>query len=99
MSENQGKMKIFFGDCGFSSQNVRIRAVLFSIFRVLPWEAFRMSANWKELETRIVTSVKTERRPVGVTFLSAVPAGVTRFEGTEPSGCSFWRLAATGKVF
>jgi hypothetical protein len=27
------------------------------------------------------------------------PAGVDRFEGRQPSGCSFWRLAADGKIF
>ena len=27
------------------------------------------------------------------------PAGVDRFEGRQPSGCSFWRLAADGKTF
>jgi uncharacterized protein (DUF169 family) len=43
--------------------------------------------------------VKTERRPVAVAFLDAPPAGVSRFDGTEPSGCSFWRLAASGKMF
>ncbi len=43
--------------------------------------------------------MKTERRPVAVAFLDAPPAGVSRFDGTEPSGCSFWRLAASGKMF
>jgi len=27
------------------------------------------------------------------------PAGVPNFTGTEPSGCSFWRLAASGRTF
>jgi uncharacterized protein (DUF169 family) len=55
--------------------------------------------NWKELEQRISTVVKPGRRPVAVTFLDAPPSGVTKFEGTEPSGCSFWRLAADGRTF
>lgn len=32
-------------------------------------------------------------------FLDAVPVDVKKFDGTEPSGCSFWRLAADGGVF
>jgi uncharacterized protein (DUF169 family) len=27
------------------------------------------------------------------------PAGLEEFKGTEPSGCSFWRVAAAGKSF
>jgi uncharacterized protein (DUF169 family) len=57
------------------------------------------SASWKELEQRMGASVKFQRRPVAVAFLDAPPDGVSRFEGTEPSGCSFWRLAAAGKIF
>jgi uncharacterized protein (DUF169 family) len=55
--------------------------------------------NWKELELKIGAAVKLSKRPVAVAFLDAEPAGVARFDGTEPSGCSFWRLAASGKVF
>jgi uncharacterized protein (DUF169 family) len=36
---------------------------------------------------------------VAVSFLDSVPEGVPGFDGTEPSGCSFWRLAAAGRVF
>jgi uncharacterized protein (DUF169 family) len=43
--------------------------------------------------------VKTERRPVAVAYADAPPPGVERFEGSEPSGCSFWRLAAAGRTF
>jgi uncharacterized protein (DUF169 family) len=56
-------------------------------------------SNWNNLEERIGTAVKLTRRPVGVTFLDSAPAGIPRFSGTEPSGCSFWRLAAAGQVF
>src|SRR5262249_25319095 len=55
--------------------------------------------NWKEIEQRIGAAVKMARRPVAVAFLDAAPAGVPKFEGTEPSGCSFWRLAAEGRTF
>jgi uncharacterized protein (DUF169 family) len=36
---------------------------------------------------------------VAVTFLDGEPAGVLKFSGTEPAGCSFWRLAAAGSTF
>jgi uncharacterized protein (DUF169 family) len=55
--------------------------------------------NWNDLERRIGAAVKLARRPVAVTFLEAAPANVEKFSGTEPSGCSFWRLAAEGRVF
>jgi uncharacterized protein (DUF169 family) len=55
--------------------------------------------NWKELEQKISAAVKLARRPVAVAFLDAAPHGVQKFDGTEPSGCSFWRLAADGSVF
>jgi uncharacterized protein (DUF169 family) len=57
------------------------------------------NTNWKELEQRIAAVIKPGKRAVAVTFLDAAPAGVNRFEGTEPSGCSFWRLAAGGNTF
>ena len=39
------------------------------------------------------------RRPVAVTFGEHPPAGVPKFAGTAPSGCSFWRIAAAGRAF
>ena len=57
------------------------------------------ATNWSELEQRISAAVKFARRPVAVTFLDSAPSNVTKFSGTEPSGCSFWRLAAGGKTF
>jgi uncharacterized protein (DUF169 family) len=38
-------------------------------------------------------------RPVCVAYLATAPEGVVRFEGTRPSGCSFWKLAAEGRSF
>jgi uncharacterized protein (DUF169 family) len=60
-----------------------------------------MSTLWnaKELEQQIAAVTKPSRRPVGVTFLEQLPANVNKFEGTEPSSCSFWRLAAEGRTF
>jgi uncharacterized protein (DUF169 family) len=56
-------------------------------------------ANWNELEKFFAARLKLSQRPVAVTFLDSVPAGVSKFSGTEPAGCSFWRLAANGKTF
>ncbi len=57
------------------------------------------STNWRELEQRILKVIKTGVRPVAVAFFDAAPEGVKKFEGTQPSGCSFWRLAAEGRTF
>lgn len=54
---------------------------------------------WHTLEQRISNAVQLPRRAVAVAFLDAPPAGLEKFEGTEPSGCSFWRLAAAGRSF
>lgn len=55
--------------------------------------------NWQELEQHVSAAVRLGRRPVAVAFLDSEPSGVEKFEGVEPSGCSFWRLAADGLVF
>jgi uncharacterized protein (DUF169 family) len=55
--------------------------------------------NWKELEKRFVARLALGRRPVAISFLDAAPAGVAKFAGSEPAGCSFWRLAAAGRTF
>jgi uncharacterized protein (DUF169 family) len=54
---------------------------------------------WRLMEFRFATHLRLARRPVAVTFLDAPPSGIERFGGTEPSSCSFWRLAAEGRVF
>ncbi|HTT63073.1 MAG TPA: DUF169 domain-containing protein [Bryobacteraceae bacterium] len=51
------------------------------------------------IERLIGESLGLPRRPVGVAFLKTAPAGVEKFEGSMPSGCSFWRLAAGGRTF
>jgi len=56
-------------------------------------------SKWQSLESRFSGPLRLARRPVAVTFLDAMPSGIERFIGVEPSGCSFWRLAADGMVF
>jgi uncharacterized protein (DUF169 family) len=51
------------------------------------------------IEQRLRDTFILRRRPVAVAFREAAPAGVARFTGTEPSGCSFWRIAAQGRTF
>jgi uncharacterized protein (DUF169 family) len=55
--------------------------------------------DYRSVEQQIAKSLGLRKRPVAVTFLDAAPAGVEQFTGTEPSGCSFWRLAAAGRTF
>ena len=55
--------------------------------------------DWREIERRLTEAVGPRRRPVAVAFCKAPPAGVRRFSGRQPSGCSFWRLAAEGQGF
>jgi len=55
--------------------------------------------DWKELESQLATRLSMSHRPVAIAFLDAPPAGVPKFSGSEPAGCSFWRLAAAGRTF
>jgi uncharacterized protein (DUF169 family) len=55
--------------------------------------------DYRSIEQRIMKSLSLAKRPVAVKFLDAAPAGIEKFTGTEPSGCSFWRLAAQGRTF
>ena len=53
---------------------------------------------WEQIDSTIRGALG-DLRPVAVSFLDAPPAGVERFTGTVPSGCSFWRVAAAGRSF
>ena len=55
--------------------------------------------DWRRLEQRISQRVPLSRRSLAVAFVDSTPQGVVKFTGTEPSGCSFWRLAAEGRTF
>ena len=55
--------------------------------------------DYARLEQTLTDSLRLARRPVAVAFLATPPAGVEPLEGTQPSGCSFWRLAASGQTF
>ncbi len=51
------------------------------------------------LELELCETLGFSKRPVAVAFRESPPAGVPKFAGAEPSGCSFWRLAAGGMTF
>lgn len=51
------------------------------------------------LEQYLTTTLSLTRRPVSIAFRESPPANVATLSGTQPSGCSFWRLAAAGQVF
>jgi uncharacterized protein (DUF169 family) len=65
-----------------------------------PWRLLVTEVkNWKTLEGRFANVFKLAGRPVAVSYLDSAPSAVEKFEGREPSGCSFWRLAAEGRTF
>src|SRR5688572_5153404 len=51
------------------------------------------------IENQLSTTLGLTRRPVAIAFRESPPAGVAALSGSQPSGCSFWRLAASGQVF
>jgi uncharacterized protein (DUF169 family) len=51
------------------------------------------------VERLFIEKLGLERRPISIALCETAPAGVPKFTGSEPSGCSFWRLAAGGQVF
>jgi uncharacterized protein (DUF169 family) len=55
--------------------------------------------NYAGLERQLTTVLHLSRRPVAVAFRDTPPDGVPALTGSQPSGCSFWRLAAGGRVF
>jgi uncharacterized protein (DUF169 family) len=55
--------------------------------------------DYQALENQFQQILNLSRRPVAVTFRDEASAAVEKFSGSEPSGCSFWRLAAEGRTF
>lgn len=55
--------------------------------------------NFAAVEEHLTSALALSRRPVAIAFRESPPDGVTALSGTQPSGCSFWRLAASGQVF
>lgn len=55
--------------------------------------------DYHSIEKRILGTLTLSRPPIAVAFRDIPPSGVAKFTGTQPSGCSFWRLAAKGQTF
>jgi uncharacterized protein (DUF169 family) len=55
--------------------------------------------DYRALEDRFQQILDLKQRPVAVAFPAEVPEGTEEFSGSEPAGCSFWRLAAEGRTF
>lgn len=54
--------------------------------------------DYKEIEGKLASALNLTRRPVAVAFRDEKPANVPAFSGSQPSGCSFWQLAAEGQT-
>lgn len=55
--------------------------------------------DYQAIENQFHQILNLTRRPVAVSFRDEAPAQVDKFSGSEPAGCSFWRLAAEGRSF
>lgn len=55
--------------------------------------------DYRSIERQLSSELGLTRRPIAIAFRDTPPAGVARFEGSVPSGCSFWRLASEGRTF
>jgi uncharacterized protein (DUF169 family) len=55
--------------------------------------------DYSAIEHKLAHTLGGSRRPIAIAFLDAPPDGVERFEGSQPSSCSFWRFAAAGRTF
>jgi uncharacterized protein (DUF169 family) len=56
-------------------------------------------ADYAQIERTLTDSLQLRRRPVAVAFREAPVPGVPRLEGSRPSGCTFWTMAAEGQTF
>jgi uncharacterized protein (DUF169 family) len=59
----------------------------------------RVVNNYHSLEQQLASELGLTRRPVAIAFVDAPPPYVSKFTGSMPSGCSFWRLASDGRTF
>jgi uncharacterized protein (DUF169 family) len=55
--------------------------------------------DYRAIEQKLQQILASSHRPVAIAFLDTVPEGIAPFEGSEPSSCSYWRLAAAGRTF
>lgn len=55
--------------------------------------------DYAQLERRLTDVLQLSRRPVAIAFRETPPDDVLPLSGSQPSGCSFWRLASGGQAF
>jgi uncharacterized protein (DUF169 family) len=55
--------------------------------------------DYVQIERRLTAVLRLTRRPVAIAFCETPPSGVSKLAATQPSSCSFWRVAASGQVF
>jgi uncharacterized protein (DUF169 family) len=55
--------------------------------------------DYADIEETLTSALQLRRRPVAIAFRRSAPDGVAKFDGSQPSSCSYWRLAAAGDVF
>ncbi|HEY5616946.1 MAG TPA: DUF169 domain-containing protein [Vicinamibacterales bacterium] len=55
--------------------------------------------DYERIEKLFMNNLDLRHRPVAVSFLESPPPAIEKFEGVQPSGCSFWKLASEGRVF
>ncbi len=55
--------------------------------------------DYQASERKLMQALGGPRRPIAIAFLDAPPPGVEQFQGSQPSSCSFWRLASAGRTF
>jgi len=55
--------------------------------------------DYRRIEQQLSSDLGLTRRPIAIAFRDTPPPGVSKFAGTAPSGCSFWRLASEGRTF
>ena len=56
-------------------------------------------ANWREVDQLISKGPSQRAARRCDVSRGRAPATVKKYEGIQPSGCSFWRLAAEGRTF
>jgi uncharacterized protein (DUF169 family) len=51
------------------------------------------------IERALTGALALNRPPVAVRYLDSAPQGMDKFDGSAPSGCTYWRLAQEGRSF
>ncbi len=55
--------------------------------------------DYQAIERQLTHALGGAHRPIAICFLEEEPVGIERFQGAQPSSCSFWKLAGAGHTF